>query len=133
MSLINVLSRVEEVKSTVSEILEDLVDDDTSHLSKLDKVWEQVVKPIIVKELVAFWREVATLGRTLEEAARWKLSSCLTSISGLRVMGENMRSAIAEVLKATQTWQGWLRRRRGGDLQTFTHSLEADLTPDICR
>ena len=77
MSLINVLRRVKEVKSTVSEILEDLVHDDTSHLSKLDKVWEQVVKPIIIKELVDFWREVATLGRTLEEAARWKLSSCL--------------------------------------------------------
>ena len=70
VSLINVLRRVEEVKSTVSEILEDLVHDGTSHLSKLDKVWEQVVKPIIIKELVDFWREVATLGRTLEEAAR---------------------------------------------------------------
>ena len=64
------LRRVEEVKSTVSEILEDLVHDGTSHLSKLHKVWEQVVKPIIIKELVDFWREVATLGRNLEEVAR---------------------------------------------------------------
>ena len=66
---------VEELKSTVSEILEDLVNDDNSHLCKLYKVWEQVVKPIIIKELVAHWREVAKLGRTLEEAARWNFES----------------------------------------------------------
>ena len=90
---------VEELKSSVSEKLEDLVQDESSHLSKLDKVWEQVVKaiillliiiiikvvkpiiiiiiiiikvvkPIIIKELVNYWQEVARLGRTLEEAAR---------------------------------------------------------------
>ena len=79
---------VKEQKSSVSEILEDLVHDESSHLSKLDKVWEQVVKPIIIKELVksiiikqvvkpiiikelvVYWQEVASLGRTLEEAAR---------------------------------------------------------------
>ena len=61
---------VEEQKSTVSEMLEDLVHDDTSHFSKLAKVWEQVVKSIIINELVYHWREVAKLGRTLEEAAR---------------------------------------------------------------
>ena len=51
-------------------MLEDLVQDDTSHLSKLAKVWEQVVKSIIINELVYHWREEAKLGRTLEEAAR---------------------------------------------------------------
>ena len=61
---------VKEQKSSVSEILEDLVHDESSHLSKLDKVWEQVVKPIIIKKLVVYWQEVASLGRTLEEAAR---------------------------------------------------------------
>ena len=61
---------VEEQKSTVSEMLEDLVHDDTSNFSKLAKVWEQVVKSIIINELVDHWREVAKLGRTLEEAAR---------------------------------------------------------------
>ena len=71
---------VEEQKSTVSEMLEDLVQDDTSHLSKLDKVWEQVVKSIIIKELVDHWREVAKLGKTLEEAARWNLPCCLAFI-----------------------------------------------------
>ena len=79
------LSIVKELKSTISEKLEDLVQDESSHLSKLDKVWEQVVKPIIkiiiiiiikvvkpiiIKELVNYWQEVARLGRTLEEAAR---------------------------------------------------------------
>ena len=76
---------VKELKSSVSEKLEHLVQDESSHLSKLDKVWEQVVKliitkvikpiikvvkPIIIKELVVYWQEVAKLGRTLEEAAR---------------------------------------------------------------
>ena len=61
---------VEELKSSVSEKLEDLVQDESSHLSKLDKVWEQVVKPIIIKELGDFWQKAAKLGRTLEEAAR---------------------------------------------------------------
>ena len=81
------LSIVKELKSSISEKLEDLVQDESSHLSKLDKVWEQVVKPIIItiiiiiiiikvvkpiiiKELVNYWQEVARLGRTLEEAAR---------------------------------------------------------------
>ena len=79
------LSIVKELKSTISEKLEDLVQDESSHLSKLDKVWEavvkpiikiiiiiiiKVVKPIIIKELVNYWQEVARLGRTLEEAAR---------------------------------------------------------------
>ena len=74
------LRRVEEVKSTVSEILEDLVHDGTSHLSKLDKVWEQVVKPIIIKELGDFWQKAAKLGRTLEEAARWNNPSSFVSL-----------------------------------------------------
>ena len=67
---------VDEQKSTVSEMLEDLVQDDTSHLSKLDKVWEQVVKSIIIKELVDHWREVAKLGRTVEDAARYWGGTC---------------------------------------------------------
>ena len=75
MSSLDMFRIVEELKSTVSEVLEDLVHDNASHLSKLDKVWEQVVKPIIIKELVAHWREVAKLGRTLEEAARWNFES----------------------------------------------------------
>ena len=64
------LRMVKEQKSTVSEILEELVHDESSYLSKLDKVWEQVVEPIIIKELVVYWHKVAKLGRTLEEAAR---------------------------------------------------------------
>ena len=72
--------RVEEQKSTVSEILEDLVHDDSSRLSKLEKVWEQVVKPIIIKELNDFWQKAAKLGRTLEEAARCDNPSCFISL-----------------------------------------------------
>ena len=98
---------VEELKSTVSEILEDLVHDGTSHLSKLDKVWEQVVKPIIIKELVSYWQKVARLGRTLEEAARLNLSIALHNLPGRRVMGKTMKSAIAGVLKAIPILQSW--------------------------
>ena len=127
MSSLDMFRIVEELKSTVSEVLEDLVHDNASHLSKLDKVWEQVVKPIIIKELADSWQKVAKLGRTLEEAARCDNPSCFISLSGLPVMGQNMTSVIAEVLKATLTWRGWFRRRRGGDLKTFTHSLEVDL------
>ena len=43
---------MEGQKSTVSEMLEDLVQDESSHLSKVDKVWEQVVKHSITKALV---------------------------------------------------------------------------------
>ena len=93
---------VEELKSSVSEKLEDLVQDESSHLSKLDKVWEQVVKSIIIKELVDHWREVAKLGRTLEDAARYWGGTCTfnalhASLSGLRVMGPNATNAISEV------------------------------------
>ena len=80
MSSLDIFRTVEELKSTVSEVLEDLVHDDTSHLSKLDKVWEQVVKPIIIKELGNFWQKAAKLGRTLEEAARYDKPSCFVSL-----------------------------------------------------
>ena len=99
--------RVEEQKSSISKMLEDLVHDNRSHFSILDKVWEQVVEPIIIKELVSYWQKVARLGRTLEEAARLNLSIALHNLPGLRVMGKNMTSAIAGVLKAIPTLQSW--------------------------
>ena len=78
------LRTVEERKTTVLDVLDDLVNNDTSYLCKLYKVWEQVVKPIIIKELVGHWREVAKLGRTLEEAARWNFKTFICSCLSLR-------------------------------------------------
>ena len=59
----------------MSEVLEECVSDEKSHLSKLEGIWDSGVKgqspkSRILEELESYWRELARQGRSLEEAAR---------------------------------------------------------------
>ena len=64
---------VEELKNPVSAVLEECINDDTSKLSALRKIWSEWAGNLegrILEELGHYWRGLAQQGLTLEEAAR---------------------------------------------------------------
>ena len=70
------LRYVEELKNPVQAAMEECVNDDTSPLSKLRRIWQDGIwqdgkqEGRILEELGHYWKGLAQQGRTLEEAAR---------------------------------------------------------------
>ena len=70
------LRYVEELKNQVAAMMEECVNDDTSPLSKLRRIWQDGIwqdgkqEGRILEELGHYWKGLAQQGRTLEEAAR---------------------------------------------------------------
>ena len=62
---------VEELKKPVLEVLEEGVNNESSPLFKLGRIWGSgIIRDKIMEELARYWKEVAH-GRTLEEVARY--------------------------------------------------------------
>ena len=111
-------------------MLEECVWDEKSRLFKLRGIWDSGVKgqspkSKILEELEHYWKELAQLGRTLEEAARWTLVftqllvADLSIVAGLPVMGL-AGSVIVEMPRATLSWQPWWRPRSKGGRSNST-------------
>ena len=102
------------MKRPVEEMLEECVWDETSRLFQLCGIWDSGVKgkspkSKILEELEHYWKKLAKLGRTLEEAARWTLVfthllvADLSIVAGLPVMGR-LGSVLVGVPRATPSW-----------------------------
>ena len=62
---------VEELRKPVLEVLEEGVNNESSPLSKLGKIWGSgIIRDKIMRELGYYWKRLAH-GWTLEEAARY--------------------------------------------------------------
>ena len=66
-----VMSLSGELRKPVLEVLEEGVNNESSPLSKLGRIWGSgIIKDKIIEELECYWAKLAH-GRTLEEAARY--------------------------------------------------------------
>ena len=62
---------MEDLESSVSDVLEELVYREDIKMHLLSPIWGSgIIKQRIMEILVEHWTKMAKLGRTLEEAAR---------------------------------------------------------------
>ena len=62
---------VEELRKAVLEVLEEGVNNESSPLFKLGRIWGSgIIRDKIMRELDYYWKRLAH-GRTLEEVARY--------------------------------------------------------------
>lgn len=63
---------MEGYKEKVAALLDEGVHCNNSPLFVLrGQVWQQVVRPLVIDELLSYWKVLAMQGRTLFEAARY--------------------------------------------------------------
>ena len=62
---------VEDLESSVSDVLEELVYREDIKMHLLSPIWGSgIIKQHIMENLVRHWTKIAKLGRTIEEASR---------------------------------------------------------------